>query len=79
MHVALLRGKAPQRAASGPRRRTTVSLPAFPDAVTLRFRFGPAAGRSAVRNRLVQWYFAGMGFATLRHVGTADHLHVAIR
>ena len=37
------------------------------------------AGRSAVRNRLVQWYFEGMGFATLRHVGTADHLHVAIR
>ena len=36
------------------------------------------AGRSAVRNRLVQWYFEGMGFATLRHVGTADHLHVAI-
>jgi hypothetical protein len=26
-------------------------------------------GRSAVRNRLVQWYFEGMGFATLRHVG----------
>ena len=37
------------------------------------------ADRSAVRNRLVQWYFAGMGFATQRHVGTADHLHVAIR
>jgi phosphate/sulfate permease len=37
------------------------------------------ADRSAVRNRLVQWYFAGMGFATLRHRGTADHLHVAIR
>jgi hypothetical protein len=36
-------------------------------------------GRWAVRNLLVQWYFEGMGFATLRHVGTADHLHVAIR
>lgn len=36
-------------------------------------------GRSAIRNWLVEWYFRGMGFATLRHVGTADHLHVAIR
>lgn len=35
-------------------------------------------GRSEVKNRLVQLYFALMGFATLRHVGTADHLHVEL-
>lgn len=35
-------------------------------------------GRSAVKNRLVQLYFVAMGFDTLRHVGTADHLHVEL-
>ena len=35
-------------------------------------------GRSFVKNRLVQAYFWSMGFATLRHVGTADHLHVEL-
>ena len=34
------------------------------------------AGRGWVKNRLVQAYFWTMGFNTLRHVGTADHLHV---
>lgn len=34
---------------------------------------------SEVANRLVQFYFWGMGFSTLRHVGTADHLHVQMR
>lgn len=33
-------------------------------------------GHTAVRNWLVGWYFGVMGFRTLRHVGTADHLHV---
>lgn len=36
------------------------------------------AGRGEVRNRLVQLYFWIMGFVTLRHVGTADHLHVEL-
>jgi hypothetical protein len=36
------------------------------------------AGRGMVRNRLVQLYFWSMGFATLRHVGTSDHLHVEL-
>jgi len=36
------------------------------------------AGRGFVRNRLVQAYFWSMGFVTLRHVGTADHLHVEL-
>ena len=36
------------------------------------------AGRGMVRNRLVQLYFWSMGFNTLRHVGTADHLHVEL-
>ena len=35
-------------------------------------------GRGFVRNRLVQAYFWSMGFATLRHVGTADHLHIEL-
>ena len=35
-------------------------------------------GRGVLRNRLVQLYFWSMGFATLRHVGTGDHLHVEL-
>ena len=33
-------------------------------------------GRPEWRNRCVELYFRFMGFETLRHVGTADHLHV---
>ncbi|MGW8265287.1 MAG: hypothetical protein ACWGSQ_02900 [Longimicrobiales bacterium] len=33
-------------------------------------------GRPEWRNRLVTLYFRAMGYGTLRHVGTADHLHV---
>lgn len=36
-------------------------------------------GHSEIANRLVQFYFWSMGFSTLRHVGTADHLHVQLR
>jgi hypothetical protein len=36
-------------------------------------------GRSPVKNGLVRAYFWLMGFDTLRHVGTADHLHVELR
>jgi hypothetical protein len=36
------------------------------------------AGRSELKNRLVQAYFWSMGFATLRHVGTGDHLHLEL-
>ena len=35
-------------------------------------------GRSAVRNWLLKLYFKSMGFYTLRHVGTGDHLHVSL-
>ncbi len=35
-------------------------------------------GRSGVRNTLTRVYFAAMGFRTLRHVGTADHLHISL-
>ncbi len=34
--------------------------------------------RPAWRNWLVRSYFRLMGFQTLRHVGTADHLHVSL-
>jgi len=36
-------------------------------------------GRSEIVNRFVEIYFRAMGFRTLRHVGTADHLHVELR
>jgi hypothetical protein len=35
-------------------------------------------GRPEWRNRGVAFYFRLMGFQTLRHVGTADHLHVSL-
>lgn len=36
-------------------------------------------GRSEVRNRLVELGFWALGFHSLRHVGTADHLHLSLR
>lgn len=36
-------------------------------------------GHSALRNLLVENYFKLMGFNTLRHDGTADHLHVSLK
>jgi hypothetical protein len=36
------------------------------------------AGRSEWRNFLMRSYYRLMGFRTLRHVGTADHLHVSL-
>lgn len=35
-------------------------------------------GASPLRNAVLEGYFAVMGFHTLRHVGTADHLHVSL-
>jgi hypothetical protein len=35
-------------------------------------------GRPEWRNTAVAFYFWTMGFRTLRHVGTADHLHVSL-
>lgn len=35
-------------------------------------------GRGVIRNVLIRSYFQLMGFNTLRHGGTADHLHVSI-
>ena len=35
-------------------------------------------GRSDGRNQLLQATFRLMGFKTLRHVGTSDHLHIAL-
>lgn len=35
-------------------------------------------GRSKVRTLLTRSYFAALGFRTLRHVGTVEHLHVAL-
>ena len=36
-------------------------------------------GKNEIRNRLVHGYFWLMGFNTLRHDGTADHLHISLR
>jgi hypothetical protein len=36
-------------------------------------------GRSETVNSLTEWYFKLMGFSTLRHTGTADHLHVSLQ
>jgi len=35
-------------------------------------------GRGFLRNHLVQVYLWGLGFSTLRHSGTSDHLHVEL-
>jgi hypothetical protein len=35
-------------------------------------------GHNELVNRLVEIWFRAMGFRTLRHVGTADHLHVEL-
>jgi hypothetical protein len=35
-------------------------------------------GRAEWKNRALETYYRGMGFRTLRHVGTADHLHVSM-
>ncbi len=34
--------------------------------------------RNEIRNQLLALYFRLMGFRTLRHIGTADHLHVSL-
>ncbi len=46
----------------------------FVHALDLRTR-----GRPEWRNQLQKAYFWSMGFYTLRHTGTADHLHVSLR
>lgn len=35
-------------------------------------------GRTEFRNKLLKFYFDAMGFNTLRHVGTGDHLHISL-
>lgn len=45
----------------------------FVHAVDLR-----TEGRSRFKNLMIELYFLLMGFETLRHVGTADHLHVSL-
>ncbi len=35
-------------------------------------------GKASWRNKLVRIFFEAMGFDCLRHVGTADHLHVSL-
>lgn len=46
----------------------------FVHAIDLRTR-----GRSESWNRTVELAFWAMGFHALRHVGTADHLHISLR
>lgn len=35
-------------------------------------------GRNEFRNKMMSLYFYALGFRTLRHVGTDDHLHVSL-
>lgn len=63
----------------------TMKLPPLDGSLHYRQRDGYAhaadlrtAGRGFVKNGLVRLYFWSMGFDTLRHVGTADHLHVEL-
>ncbi|MEE9438908.1 MAG: hypothetical protein V3V14_07910 [Saprospiraceae bacterium] len=35
-------------------------------------------GRNEMRNKIMFLYFRLLGFNTLRHIGTADHLHVSL-
>ena len=46
----------------------------FAHAVDLRTK-----GRGMIRNHLIRAYFWIMGFNTLRHVGTDDHLHISLK
>lgn len=57
-----------------PRTRHYVQSDGWVHAVDIRTN-----GRGEIRNRGLQLYFWAMGFSTLRHVGTADHLHVQLR
>ncbi len=45
----------------------------YVEAVDIRTR-----GKSEWVNQLVRFYFWSMGFNTLRHTGTADHLHLSV-
>jgi hypothetical protein len=45
----------------------------FVHAIDLRTK-----GKSELRNSLLQGYFNIMGFNTLRHGGTGDHLHISL-
>jgi hypothetical protein len=59
-----------------PRNQTSLHFPqadGYVHAMDLR-----TLDRPAVENWLVRVYFQAMGFETLRHEGTADHLHVAL-
>ncbi|MEQ9309037.1 MAG: hypothetical protein RLN90_06245 [Balneolaceae bacterium] len=45
----------------------------FVHAVDLR-----TIGHSEIRNKVLEWSLKAMGLQIIRHVGTADHLHVAL-
>jgi hypothetical protein len=62
-----------------------MGLPVFEASLHFRQRDGyvhamdlRTIGRGAVRNWTTAVYFRVLGFRTLRHVGTADHLHVSL-
>lgn len=62
-----------------------MGLPVYDGSLHYRQRDGYAhaldlrtSGRGMIRNALTRLYFEVMGFDTLRHVGTADHLHVQL-
>jgi hypothetical protein len=68
-----------------PAEYAAMGLPVFEASLHFRQRDGyvhamdlRTIGRGAVRNWTTAVYFRVLGFRTLRHVGTADHLHVSL-
>jgi hypothetical protein len=69
----------------GPSSYAAMRLPRLPASAHYRQADGTVhaidlrtAGRGTLRNGLVRLYFEVLGFETLRHGGTADHLHVRL-
>lgn len=63
----------------------TMGLPVNPNSLHYRQESGyvhavdlRTRGQSMIRNYLLQFSLEVMGFETIRHVGTADHLHVEL-
>ena len=72
-------------AARKPEDYATMGLPVFENSLHFPQENGyvhaidlRTIGRSEWKNALMIGYFRLMGFNTLRHVGTADHLHVSL-
>ncbi len=64
---------------------TNMGLPVLENSLHYKQEYGyveavdvRTIGKSEWVNQLVRLYYWSMGFNTLRHTGTADHLHVSM-